>query len=364
MDVSLPQQRAAFVYSVSGDTDQGYSRAIIQRLRPTSRKPRFTPRSRMNWKLKAHIQKAVSLLPSPLSYESYYWIQRHFGSLRRPDPLEKLSAGIETWKRIERHRNPEGGTFFEVGTGRVPIAPISFWLMGADGTVTMDANPYLREELLRESLACISRSATEVRSMFGPRLHPERFDLLLDLAGRESASVSEILETCGIDYRAPADAQDTSLESGLIDFHTSYNVLEHIPPEIIHGIFLEGDRILSSEGMFVHRIDYSDHFSHSDRSISAINFLQYSDGAWERYAGNRYMYMNRLRHDDFLDLIDTIGHQVVESEPSQDQWCLELLESGHFRVDPRFNDKTDHILSIVSSWIVSRRIDPEDESHS
>ena len=49
-------------------------------------------------------------------------------------------------------------------------------------------------------------------------------------------------------------------------------------------------------------VDYSDHFSHSDQTISSINFLRYSDDEWQRYAGNRYMYMNRLRHDDVLAL--------------------------------------------------------------
>jgi hypothetical protein len=30
----------------------------------------------------------------------------------------------------------------------------------------------------------------------------------------------------------------------------------------------------------VHNIDFTDHFSHSDPSISSVNFLQFSESQW------------------------------------------------------------------------------------
>jgi hypothetical protein len=60
-------------------------------------------------------------------------------------------------------------------------------------------------------------------------------------------------------------------------------------------------------GLFVHFIDHSDHFSHSDATISPINFLKHCESDWQGYAGNRYMYMNRLRHDDMIELIRESG---------------------------------------------------------
>jgi hypothetical protein len=106
--------------------------------------------------------------------------------------------------------------------------------------------------------------------------------------------------------------------------------------------------------LFVHRIDYSDHFSHSDASISPINFLQYSDAEWARYAGNRYMYMNRLRHDDFLALFESAGHRILAAAPAVDARSLDLLETGRLRVNKRFEKKSHETLSIWGSWIVSQ----------
>ena len=102
-------------------------------------------------------------------------------------------------------------------------------------------------------------------------------------------------------------------------------------------------------------IDYSDHFSHSDPGISRVNFLQYSDSEWARYAGNRYMYMNRLRHDDVLELYESTGHRILSATAPVDERSRWLLESGRLRVHERFSRKPLEVLSIWGSWIVSQR---------
>src|SRR5262245_9231314 len=106
----------------------------------------------MRWKLKARLQNTISRLPTRASYAAYYWVQRHFGGLREGSPLSRLAAGVEAWKRIARQGvNPAGKVFFEVGTGREPVMPMCWWLMGADRVVTVDLNPYLKGELIRET---------------------------------------------------------------------------------------------------------------------------------------------------------------------------------------------------------------------
>jgi SAM-dependent methyltransferase len=312
----------------------------------------------MRWKLKAKIQNAVSRLPSAASYAAYYWIQRHFGALRRLNPVNRLTAAIEIWKRIQGQGcNPAGKVFLEVGTGRVPLVPLAYWLMGAEKTITIDLNPYLKPELVLDSLRYISANRQKIPDLFGHLLDRKRFDELLLFSKDSNFPVSSFLELCRVEYIAPGDAADTRLPDRSIDFHTSYTVFEHIPLEILRHILEEGNRIMRSGGLFVHRIDYSDHFSHSDKSISAINFLKYSDDEWKKYAGNRYMYMNRLRHDDFITLFESTGHEVVETMPSIDERAQELLRSGSLELNDRFRSKPKDILAITGAWIVSRKND-------
>lgn len=309
----------------------------------------------MHWKLKAMAQYSLSLLPSSVSYAAHYWVQRHIGGLQQVNPVSRLTAGIETWKRIkEQGYDPAHKVFFEIGTGRVPLVPLSYWMMGAKKTITIDLNPYLKYELIRESLLYISENRENIEDLFGSMLDQERFEKLLDFSRTPNLSTGAFLDLCQIDYIAPGDAAKTSLASLSIDFHTSYNVLEHIPPEALKLILEEGNRIIGNDGLFIHRIDYSDHFSHSDKNISAINFLQYSDDTWRLYAGNRYMYMNRLRHDDFINLFQSAGHHILEAQPSIDQPSQELLHGRILSLNERFKAKSDEILSISGSWIISK----------
>lgn len=310
----------------------------------------------MHWKLKATIQNVTSLLPSAASYEAYYWVQRHLGGLRRVVPTSRFIAAIETWKRIQsQERSPKGKLFLEVGTGRVPLVPIAYWLMGAESTITIDLNPYLKEELIAEHLRYISANQGEILALFGSLIDRRRFNALVSIGTKSKLSATELLDLCQIVYIAPGDAANTHLPEQHIDFHTSYTVFEHIPPNVLVDILREGNRVIKNNGLFVHCIDYSDHFSHSDKSISAINFLQYGDNEWEKYAGNRYMYMNRLRHDDFLALFESVGQQVVEVEPNIDRRSEELLKTKRLSLNDRFRSKTKEVLAIRGAWILTEK---------
>ncbi|MDH6099448.1 class I SAM-dependent methyltransferase [Anabaenopsis sp. FSS-46] len=308
----------------------------------------------MNWKLKAKIQNLVSLLPPNISYSTYYWIQRNFGSLKKNklNPISRLQAGIETCKCLEKvGQSPVGATFLEVGTGRRINTPLAFWLLGAERIITVDLNPYLKEELVKADLEYIKNHSTQIEDLFENRIVNNRLNLLISFT-QSPFNLQDLLQFINVDYIAPGDASQLSIPSNSIDFHTSYTVFEHIPPEIIKAIIKEGKRVLKSNGLFVHKIDYSDHFSHSDKSISAINFLQFSDSEWNRIAGNRYMYMNRLRHDDFRKLFFESKCSILLEYPFYGDNLLPVLDSLRIHSDYQFKNK--QILSITSAWIVSQ----------
>ena len=310
----------------------------------------------MRWKLKAGIQNVIARLPTSASYAAYYWVQRNFGELKRSNPVSRLRAGVVLWRRaLDLGHDPVGKTFFEVGTGRTPVMPLAFWLMGADKVITIDLNPYLKGELIAEDLAYMADHQDEIREIFGPLLHSDRLRDLIAFYRNTPFSTRAILDFCRIQYIAPGDAAKTGLPDGSVDFHVSFTVFEHIPPNILRDIMREGNRITTKGGLFIHSIDYSDHFWHSDKTISAINFLQFSDAKWEKYAGNRYMYMNRLRHDDFLDLLKSVDHRILRVEPNEDRDSYDLLVAGKLKLDSRFQGKSEKILSTIDAVVASQR---------
>jgi hypothetical protein len=67
------------------------------------------------------------------------------------------------------------------------------------------------------------------------------------------------------------------------------------------------------------------------------------------------MYMNRLRHDDFLALFDSNGHRILATDPAVDTASLALLNDGRLHVDARFGGKAAEVLATTASWIISSK---------
>ena len=65
-------------------------------------------------------------------------------------------------------------------------------------------------------------------------------------------------------------------------------MFEHIPSPVLKAILNEANRVLAPNGVALHHIDPSDHFSHDDAAISPINFLRFSEAQWERLTGNQF----------------------------------------------------------------------------
>lgn len=306
----------------------------------------------MNGQLRALVQNAISILPSDLSYRLYYCVQRRFGGLRNLDPTPWLTTGAAVFSRLRQLGfEPRGRTFFEVGTGRAPLLPMTYWLLGAGRTRTVDLNPYLKGEMVAECLAWIAARENQVRGYLGEAMDEGRFSALLALAGG-NFDLGRFLDLTSIEYLAPADAAATGLPARSIDFHTSYTVLEHIAEPVLERILAEGRRLLRPEGAFVHLVDFSDHFSHSDPNLSSANFLRFSNRAWRLYSGNRYMYMNRLRYDDYQRLFAAVS-DLIFCSPVTDPKALALLQSGALRAAPGFQSKPLEVLAIMNSWFVS-----------
>lgn len=162
-----------------------------------------------------------------------------------------------------------------------------------------------------------------------------------------------MLRETNIHYFSRTDARSTPLQSQSIDYYTSVAVLEHIPPAVLRDIWQETHRLLRPDGLAFHWFDPKDHFAVSDPSITAINFLQFDDATWHRYAGNRFMYHNRLRVDDYIAMLEQAGFTVVDLYRKLDERSLAALEAG-FQVHAQFADKSFHDLATGSVHVLAR----------
>jgi SAM-dependent methyltransferase len=294
----------------------------------------------MAWRSKAAVQKVLSAVPggARINFE----LQRRTGGLPLSDAkLLESRALCEHHRRVlEKHGDVElrSGAFYEFGAGWDMHIPLLLASLGAGPQVVVDIR-----RLLRADLACdIARRLHDLEPSPDPWDPPPPLGDLEDL-----------LTGARIRYVAPLDARCTGFPAASFDYVTSTNTMEHIPPDDIERILRECRRILRPGGVMSFQIDYQDHYSYFDRSISVYNFLRYDDRTW-RWINSGLHYQNRLRHRDHTEIIERSGFEIVDAEVTTGS-THDLEELERLDLASRFEDYSLEELAIRGSRLVIRR---------
>jgi SAM-dependent methyltransferase len=139
----------------------------------------------------------------------------------------------------------------------------------------------------------------------------------VDLKGHAN-SLDDLESNYGIRYLAPSDMRRTDFSANSFDAVISTNTLEHIPKTSIEEILRESRRLLRPGGIFCAKIDYSDHYSHTDPHISGLNYLKFTESQWARHNHENH-YQNRLRHCHHLELLTDAGFEIVEDSVADER---------------------------------------------
>ena len=126
-------------------------------------------------------------------------------------------------------------------------------------------------------------------------------------------SVEEIKKNYNIDYIAPCNVEQLKKRNFIFDACISSNTFEHLPLEELRKTLTALKSILKKNGIISAVIDYSDHYCHTDNTIGPLNFLKYSNKDWKKY-NTKYLFQNRLRHQDYRRLFKEIGYKIVEEK--------------------------------------------------
>jgi SAM-dependent methyltransferase len=232
-----------------------------------------------------------------------------------PEPDFGIRVEAACWHlgNYQRHgHRPLGdATFLEFGTGWDLVIPLVLAAAGVGHQVLLDRDPLARVELVDSSLARLHAMAPADIRRTGSAL-PDF--TRLPASGPRRGDLAPWLADLRIEYRAPTDARATGLPDETCDAVTNTATLEHIPEPAIAEIMREMFRVLRPGGLLSCEIDLSDHFNHSDPSISPWHFLRYSDRAWG-WLNSDLLYQNRLRASAHVALIRAAGFEIIQREP-------------------------------------------------
>jgi hypothetical protein len=301
----------------------------------------------VNWKIKAFVTLLISILP--FQSKIYSKVQQKFGRYEY-DAIETLSQAMVNIQDIVTI-NSCNQKVFELGSGIGLIHPLYFSLFfGSVTSVDVDQ---------KFDLMLFRRKCIEILDKIDT--DPQIKDLVANIGieklvnFRDACFDENLLERLGITYISNFRVVDFSSMKARYDVFYSNNTLEHIPGADIKMILEESKRILNPGAIHLHRIDFSDHFSHIDQSISSCNFLKYSDRLHNLIAGNQFTYHNRLRVNDFIEIFESSGYKIIKLEKNIDLAALRLLDSG-FKLDKRFVQYKKEDLATQNAIFVAQVI--------
>ncbi len=94
-----------------------------------------------------------------------------------------------------------------------------------------------------------------------------------------------MLEKFGFEYLAPFDILSDNLKKESVDIATSNAVFEHISKDVLPDILRSLHKCIKKGGAMCHVMDNSYHRAHSDKTISGLNFLKFSNRTFNLISG-------------------------------------------------------------------------------
>ena len=241
---------------------------------------------RLNWKLKSATFRTLEHLPPGL----LYFLQKRLSGRSRIN----FASVNPVWAFHDRNLADAGaGRIIEFGAGKSLAQNLYLSRTGIEQTV-VDLNSMLELDLVNAAVQCLRRIG-------------------VDLDARPIRSLAELRDVHRIAYRAPYDMRSTDFADGAFDACISTSTFEHIPIADLRAILIELRRILRPGGIVSAHIDYSDHYEHTDKSITRLNYLRYDEKSWARH-NHRNHYQNRLRHGHYVELFDGLGFKAVQAD--------------------------------------------------
>lgn len=275
----------------------------------------------MKWYLKAFIQKFLASIP--YGKDLNFLLQKRYGELRKIEIAGKIEDITRTFIEpiLSKYGKLSGLKVTEIGTGWVPILPITLSLLGCY-CKTVDVDRHLNIELISKTLSKIYIHLNNLSKI--PNFCQESTERKIKQA-LQCLTLDDVLQRLNIHYIAPVNSTNLPIDTSSQDITLSRLVLNYIPLDILPDITKELYRTMKPGGLSIHRFGLFDDYASIDPNVSLVNFLKYPSWFWDKFVNNRIKYLNRARYPYYLDLFEKTGFKIVSYQTKLDERSLEAL---------------------------------------
>tara|TARA_B100000965_G_scaffold395144_1_gene408251 strand:+ start:4141 stop:5001 length:861 start_codon:yes stop_codon:yes gene_type:complete len=243
----------------------------------------------INWKTKSYLYKIFEFFKLK---KILYFVQKHITKRS----LVHIAKVDKSWKfHADSIKKYNVKNLLEVGAGKSLEQNIffSYFFNNKIKQTVIDINKMLDLALFNEANRSIAK--------------------ILNVNNKGNVNSLEELELkYNIFYKAPYSISDVLKSKEVFDICVSTTTLEHFTKKDIDNLLSNLKRIIKKNGHVSSAIDYSDHYSHTDKNINTLNFLKYDETEWQKY-NNSFLYQNRLRHRDYEKIFNLHGYKIKDN---------------------------------------------------
>lgn len=240
----------------------------------------------MKWLLKIVLKIFISRLPIPYSFWKIIGLFKH-------GKMDSCEYAIKIFDlhfyRAFPNKVPSNLKILELGPGDSIASAIIGFSYGVKFTYLVDVGNYITKDLnFYKRLVLILKG----RGLKAPNIS-------------NSNSIKEILNLCNGIYLTDGLSSLNSIKDNSIDFVWSHSVLEHVRKYQFHSMQKELIRLLKSNGLASHSIDFQDHLDYG------LNNLRFSEKLWEsNLFANAGFYTNRIPALKMHYIFEKIGFKI------------------------------------------------------
>ena len=276
------------------------------------------------WRFRIIVKILISRLPLDYKYWSSIGLFRH-GAM---DDLHYA------WRVLNIHTKDIGNKNLwkglEIGPGDSLLSAFLAPALGARSLTMVDSGDFAHKN---EKKYC--RQISQFLKKFPDKVLPE----ILNNYG-----VDRMLSSVGGSYYTHGITSLKELKSSSYDLIYSQAVLEHVRHDEFESTMQECFRLLKSDGVMSHEIDFKDHLG------GGLNNMRFSTKMWEKdwFAAGSGFYTNRLRMPEIISICEKVGFLVEV----RNFLCWDVSQIKRKHLAKEFNNLTDYDLSISKAHLI------------